>query len=353
MSIKLREKENSDKKTKTLYLDIYHDGLRKREFLTHLRFDKNDRNTRKAFLAQAQTILAARALELSASDYNLTSDTGKKVDVIKWMESYAKKYAKADIRVIEGVTKRFKTFLEGNRLTGLQMKGFNESIVIQFKNSLVNDCEGEGARSYYARFRKMVREAVRVNHLTKNPCEFVKPPRGKAREKDVLTNKELQLFAETETEAKEVKKAFLFCSQTGLRYVDIKSLTWNSVNLEEKTLKFKQSKTDIEITTPLNRAAIALMGPEGGDKERVFNLPSANGCNKSIQAIVDRAKIKKKITWHSARHSFGTNLILSGTDIYTVSNVLGHTTLKHTQIYVRKSKEMNQKAVDSLPQLDI
>jgi integrase len=82
---------------------------------------------------------------------------------------------------------------------------------------------------------------------------------------------------------------------------------------------------------------------DGEKKDFIFDLPTANGCNKSLQLLVDRAKIKKTISWHCARHSYGTNLIHNGTDIYIASQLLGHQSLAHTKRYVRASREMNQK----------
>jgi site-specific recombinase XerD len=63
---------------------------------------------------------------------------------------------------------------------------------------------------------------------------------------------------------------------------------------------------------------------------------------------VRRAGIEKKITWHNARHSFGTNLIFHGADVTTASSLLGHTSLKHTRRYVHAANELKEKATDKL-----
>jgi integrase/recombinase XerD len=76
-------------------------------------------------------------------------------------------------------------------------------------------------------------------------------------------------------------------------------------------------------------------------KDLAFDLPSANGANKSLAAIVTLAEINKHVTWHSSRHGFGISLIYIGTDIYTASQLLGHASLTYTKRYVRESSEMN------------
>jgi len=135
---------------------------------------------------------------------------------------------------------------------------------------------------------------------------------------------------------------------TGLRWCDVKALTWGHIDLDTGKMDIRQEKTGEDVSTPLNGAAIKLLGEPGKPEGYVFNLPTANGANKTIKAWVKRAKINKKITWHNARHSFGTNLIYQDVDVLTASKLLGHTSLRHTQRYVDAAAEMKQKATDKL-----
>jgi integrase/recombinase XerD len=356
MSVKLRKRENLDGTT-SLILDIYKNGKRSYEFLKNLQLPAGnspfDRQTKKENLELAKKIVVARAHQLDATDYDVATEQSKRIIVLDWMKAYAKNYNKADNRVIDSVIVKFSTFLTEKKLFGLLMKDFSETVALQFRDKLKKECKGEGAKSYYSRFRKIVKQAYRDKFLSKNPCEFIDPPQGEAKEKDVLTAEELQLIAKTATEAPEVKRSFLFCTQTGLRWIDAKKLTWGTINLAEHKMKFTQSKTGKVVQIPLNSTAIALLGKEHGKKELVFNLPSANGCNKSLKALVKRSKVEKTITWHCGRHSFGTNLIYNKTDIFTASQLLGHASLSHTKRYVRASNELNQKAVDNLPKINL
>jgi integrase/recombinase XerD len=361
MSVILRERKNKDSKGKdksiTFVLDIYKNGIRSYEFLNNLKSlsggSAADKQSLKENRALAKKIAIARAQQLEASDYDVATEQSKKVIVIDWMKDYQKKYKKADIRVINAVVNKFSTFLTDNKMYGLLMKDFSESIAIQFLEKLKKDCKGEGPKSYYSRFRKIIKQAYRDKFLTKNPCEFIAPPLGDAKVKDILTAEELQLIAKTPTEAPEVKRSWLFCTQSGLRFVDVKKLTWGDINLAERKMKVVQSKTNKVVEVSLNSTAIELLGTPQGKKVLVFSLGSANGCNKSLNALVKRAKISKHITWHAGRHGFATNLIYSGTDIFTASILLGHSSLTHTKKYLRASSEMNQKAVDNLPKINL
>jgi integrase len=164
---------------------------------------------------------------------------------------------------------------------------------------------------------------------------------------------EIKKLSQTETSNEQIKRAFLFSCMTGLRWADVKTLLWKHIRLSSKELKKEQTKVEGEGKTlrlNLNSTAIKLLEEQGQGKpdEPVFTLPSANGANKTLKAWVKRAKIQKDITWHCARHSAGTNLIFNGADVTTVSSILGHTSLKHTQRYVREAKALKEKATDSL-----
>jgi site-specific recombinase XerD len=145
-----------------------------------------------------------------------------------------------------------------------------------------------------------------------------------------------------------VKRAALFSCVTGLRWIDVSTIKWKNVNLKNRYMINPQSKTEQDVYINLNDRAIELLGKAGNPDELIFNLPTANGANKTVKAWVKRAGITKKITWHNFRHSFGTNLIFYGADVTTASNLLGHSTLKHTQRYVKAANELKERATDNL-----
>jgi len=352
MSVKLRKRKNSDGTT-SLRLDIYNNGERTIETLKQLQLVKAatllDREHNKQKLQQAEEIAVARGAELQAMDYSMITDAGRKTIVVHWMQNYVDNYKKKDKRNMAGALKKFNLFLNQERKTGLTFGNLTPLLIEDFMEYLDSISTGEGATSYYNRFKKMVKQAYRKNLLKVNPIDNVERKlKGKAKKKDILTLTELKTLAATPTESSEVKRAFLFSSVTGLRWCDVKSLKWSSINLENKQMNVNQSKTDENVATPLNNTAIQLLKEAGEKKDIVFELPSANGANKTVKAWVKRAGIDKKITWHNARHSFGTNLIYNDVDVLTASKLLGHTSMKHTQRYVKASQEMKEAATDKL-----
>ncbi len=351
MSVKLRKRNNADGST-SLLLDIYHNGKRYYEFLKELKLIKPanliDRQHNKENLQQAQDIAVKRAQELSANDYGMITDIGRKTIVADWMQNYVSKYFKKDKRNMQGSLNRFSHFLIENGRQGLTFGLLTDLVISDFQDYLREHSTGEGASSYFARFKKMVKQAFKLKLILINPAAEVKTIQGHAKKKDTLTLDEIQLLVNTPIASNEVKRAFLFCCMAGLRWCDISTMKWKNINIKNGTLNLAQNKTERDLSINLNDSAIKLIGKSKDPEELVFNLPTANGANKTVKAWIRRAGIEKNITWHNARHSFGTNLVFYGADVTTASNLLGHTSLKHTQRYVTAAKELKERATDRL-----
>ncbi len=353
MSVTLRKRENKDG-TISLLLDIYHNGRRTREFLKHLKLvkpsNKKHLADNKDRLNQAEAIAIRMAGDLSSNDYNMVSDSGKKTLVIVWMEDYIRGYTKGDKRNLQGAVNRFKDFLIEEKNQSITFNNLTPLLIEDFMDYLQSKSVGEGALSYFARFKKIIKHAYRKNLMPINPLDKVeKKIKGKARKKDTLTLDEIQTLTKTKTENPEIKRAFLFCCFTGLRWIDVKhTLKWGNIDLKNKEMNLIQQKTNEHLTMPLNAVAIQLLGKAGDKESIIFTLPSANGANKTLKAWVKRAEIDKTITWHNGRHSFGTNLIYNNVDLLTASKLLGHTTVKHAQRYVDTAKKMKEDAVKSI-----
>jgi site-specific recombinase XerD len=92
------------------------------------------------------------------------------------------------------------------------------------------------------------------------------------------------------------------------------------------------------------------MGERGSDNEPVFPLMSWHAVRQQLLAWAKRAKITKHVTFHASRHTFAV-MMLSVTDIYTVSKLLGHRELSTTQVYAKVLDKAKREAVDNIPDL--
>lgn len=232
-----------------------------------------------------------------------------------------------------------------------------------FTEYLINRFTGEGAHTVYGRFKKMILAALDKDIIAKNPCRGVsiKKDYGQLK-KEILSQEEIVLLANThyEKENPDIHRAFIFCLYCGLRWCDVKDLTYANVDYSNKLLKFEQSKTKAHsaasgVVIPLNDGLLHLIGqPKDGNRNQIiFPLPSHTMCLKALRHWVARAGIQKHITWHCARHSCGTNLLSNGANIKTVASILGHSGLAHTEKYTRAVDSLKQAAIDSMPPLEL
>lgn len=351
MSVILRKRKNSDGTT-SLLLDIYHNRKRSYEFLKNLKLIKvaspADSQANKDNLNLAKKIAAKRGHELSANDYNVTSEVGKKTIVTEWMQTFVDNYKMKDKRNMQGALNRFKDFLIEDKKQGIVFSQLTKLMIEDFQQYLGQHSVGEGASSYFSRFKKMIKRAYDLMLIQRNHAAEVKTVSGDAKKKHVLSNDDLKTLSNTPTESSDVKRAFLFSCMTGLRWCDVIRIDWSWIDLKVKMMTVPQIKTGKEVTISLNETAIKLLGKPGKEDELVFTLPTANGANKTVKAWVKRAGIKKKITWHCARHTFGTNLVFYGAATSTASNLLGHSSMKYTERYVRAANALKERSTDNL-----
>ncbi len=133
--------------------------------------------------------------------------------------------------------------------------------------------------------------------------------------------------------------AFLFSCYTGLRYSDIIRIKYeNIVSIDNKIwLVFLSTKTGIETRIPLSLLfqgkALGIIEQSRGSSPFLFHIPDNSNVNKQLSKIRLLAGIKKKISFHTGRHTNATLLLYNGADITTVKKILGHKSLQTTQIY--------------------
>jgi len=146
------------------------------------------------------------------------------------------------------------------------------------------------------------------------------------------------IFCNTPCGNDETRRAALFSALTGLRFSDIEKLTWGEISGTDESprIEFRQKKTKGVVYMPISPQALELCGRRENAKNVVFpNITAGEHVNETIAAWVKRAGITKKITFHCFRHTFATLQIAGGTDIYTVSKLLGHSSVTTTQIYAK------------------
>ena len=347
----------------------------KREYLKLYLWDSprspKERLHNKETLELAKDIRTKKQIEMKENTLGVKIQKLNKVNFIQYFEEYAKEYSKADKRMVNLALKRFKSFLEDKpqykRFTKetLYPESITKPMMEEFVEYLKEHGKGEGPHTLFARFKKFMKVCTQKGVFIVNPVVDLTIPIDKSLKKEILSLEEIQLLADTKEygENPHIRRAFLFCCYAGLRFCDVKELTYANVDYSNRLLRFEQTKTKGKssastVVIPLNDGLLKLIGEPKEDDEGnvilndlIFPLPSYEMCLKALQHWTKRAKITKHISWHCARHSFATNILDNGANIAVVGSLLGHSSLQHTQKYLRAVDKRKQEAIDSLPEL--
>ena len=204
-------------------------------------------------------------------------------------------------------------------------------------------------KTYYDKFRSALKQAYKDGYLSENIADKTNAVKQAETQRNYLSLEELNALVKTDCKSTEIKTQALFSALTGLRRSDIQKLIWEEVQHVKGSgylIRFKQKKTGGSETLPITEQAFYLLGERKQPFEKVFTLIERTNQrdNRYLTKWVLDAGITKKITFHCFRHTFATLQLSSGTDIYTVSKMLGHKDLNTTQIYAKIIDETKRTA---------
>ena len=203
-----------------------------------------------------------------------------------------------------------------------------------------------GVMKHLERFKKMINLAFKLEWILKNPFVQFQLKFDKF-DRQYLTERELERIENIHYKnerLERVKDCFIFSCYTGLSYVDVKELTLNQITrgIDNNHWIFtKREKTNETVKIPILPKAMTIIDKYKRDSEKkeknpLLPLCSNQKANSYLKEIAKDCGIHKNVTFHVARHTFATTVMLSnGVPIETVSKLLGHTKLTTTQIYAR------------------
>lgn len=249
-------------------------------------------------------------------------------------ESDRKRSTKENLMTTITVLQEFRPGLDFKDITYTFLKEFE--VHLKEKGNSVNTIA-----KHLRQLRTLVNEAINQGYIPSDAYPFrkykIKQEKGR---KEFLTPDELKRLENLDVDKKlrHVLDAFLFCCYTGLRYSDFCQLTpENIIRVNGKRwLYFKSVKTDVEIRLPLHLLfegkALAVL--ERYDIVTDFAKIGPNSeANKYLAQLAAFARIRKHITYHTARHTCATLLVHQGVPITTVQKLLGHTSVRTTEVY--------------------
>lgn len=356
MKVTLRKRPLSNNRSR-LYFDYYPPLLNpktgkkaRKEILKLYTYDKPKTETEQLHNKEtwqlAENLRARRQLDLQTQLHGFTPDyqrlqsfhayfrklanRQRGMNRHNWDSSvrYFEKFAGADLRFIDinlSLCEDFKAYLRSGPKLREKRAGIGHN----------------SALSYYNKFRNALKQAWREKLIPDDL--YALSPGLKEREAHVefLTMADVGRLLKTPVTNELCKRATLFGILTGLRFCDIHAMTWQEVRGGEGEyyLQFNQRKTLKTQHMPISDQAFSLLGERGAADERVFKKLYYNQVRDFLKWWPEQAGIDKHITFCCLRHTYATLQLNNGTDIYTVSKMLGHRHVKTTQRYTRLLEE--------------
>ncbi|RIV51361.1 site-specific integrase [Flagellimonas taeanensis] len=240
------------------------------------------------------------------------------------------------------------------KVNDVRLKQLNYAFVTDFEHFLRNYRDSKkrlllgnnGVMKHLERFKKMLNLAVKLEWMDKNPFNQFQLKYYKY-DRQFLDEEELEQLESSEIgneRLERIRDCFVFSCYTGLSYVDVKELNRDNIvkGIDgNHWISTKREKTDKPVKVPLLPKAREILEkymqcPEMENKEGLLPISSNQKTNAYLKEIADSCDIDKNLTFHVARHTFATTVMLSnGVPIETVSKLLGHSKLSTTQIYAR------------------
>ncbi len=207
------------------------------------------------------------------------------------------------------------------------------------------------ASTYFSILKAALKQAFIDGYLTIDISAKVKGIKGEESRREFLTEEELNRLANTPCDKPILKKAALFSALTGLRHSDIQKLRWSEIQeMDGKyRLNFTQKKTKGVEYMPIPEFAYKLCGERQDPELLVFpGLPDPSWISRPLRRWIESAGITRNITFHCFRHTYATLQLANGTDIYTVSKMLGHTNVRTTQVYAKVIDSKKDKTTEAI-----
>ncbi len=234
------------------------------------------------------------------------------------------------------------------KINDLDVKDLKYEFIADYEFWLksIRDCDHNTSMKYLSNFKKIVHICIKNGWLSRDPFVGFKLAKHEI-EKPFLVEEELNKITDRKfamARLMQVRDIFLFCCYTGLAYADVEKLTREEITIGidgERWIWTRRQKTDTATRIPLLPPALEILeryknDPQCLNSGRLLPVLSNQKMNAYLKEIADLCEITKKMTFHTARHTFATTVTLTnGVPIETVSKMLGHKNMKTTQHYAK------------------
>lgn len=275
----------------------------------------------------------------------------------------------------------YRNYIKESNIAGMKISSINTVVLQKFYNELSKTHSYSQISYLNSVLKTFFNWCIDSGYILKNPCLKVEI---KGNKNDIINNQRQEVEILSEEEIKTIKEyikntdmelLILLDLATGLRQGELLALDWESIDLDKQILEVKRTVKEVYVYDSETEKHIETMYqiPKTQNSFRKVSIPSSiiiklkevknkKGllfCNKNGQPlraknVADKwKKILKNCNishkkFHAIRHTYASMLLKNGVDIETVAELMGHTAVSITQIYLHSSESQKQNAVDKI-----
>ena len=249
-----------------------------------------------------------------------------------------------------------ETFTQGN----LKFADLNEKFCNEFKEYLLTTKSNKSKKvtlaqnsavSYFNKLKATLKQAYKDGYLPSDLNAKIECIEPQERIKQTLTIEELNTLAKAECKYPLIKKYVLFSALTGMPFKEMQNLNWGQVEVSETfgiRIKMIRQKTGKPYLINISEQAYSFMGERKEPTDKVFEGINDRDRYYFFPLWLAEAGIKKDMTFHDLRHTYGCLQIDAGTDIYTLQGNMGHSTPRQSMMYGKISDQRKREAANKI-----
>jgi integrase len=201
---------------------------------------------------------------------------------------------------------------------------------------------------YLRHVKSACETAVKWGYIPANPLKDVKP--CKVKNENIprfFTKEEIRRLLETIPDG-EFKNFVLFCLYSGCRRNEALSLKWEDVDMQQGQVIFRVTKSGKSRVMPFNDHLRQVLGSMPRDREKLFSIQPDFVTHKFKDYLKASGIKNQSLKVHSLRHTFASHLLMQGADVMTVSKMLGHSSIRVTEMYAHLVPDHMRASIERL-----
>jgi integrase len=275
----------------------------------------------------------------------------------------------------------YRNYIKSSPIAGTKITKLNSVQIQNYYNDLSKDKSYSQISTLNKVLKVFFNWCYKDGYIIKNPCSNLTLKGNKT---DIINNKIKEVKILSIKEINTIKNyikgtdfelLFLLDLGTGLRLGELLALDWEHINLKEKELKVDKSAKEVYIydsfdkkhietiiqtpktrhsirTVPIPSSLIDTLNKKENKEGYLFlnkqgNLLKGKNVSSEWTKILKKCNIPHK-KFHSIRHTFGSILLQKGVDIETVAELMGHTAISITQMYMHSETKIKSNSVNKL-----